>query len=109
MTKSLIHGENILVPIDNLPKGAKLKAYKSYIVGHSETGHHHVLEAVKGQEFDIFVDGEDIYISSKFEANLVHKKTHEIHKTLVVDPGTYKVNHKTEYDPFLKVRRSVFD
>lgn len=108
MKQVIIHGENALVPIDKMPKG-KVEHYTKYIIGHSETGHHHVLESVKGKEFDILVDGEDIYISTKFESSVVHKKTSEIHKTVKVKPGIYKVNRKQEYDPFLKVRRAVFD
>lgn len=106
--KPIIHGENVLVPIDVMPVG-KTKSFTNYIIGHSETGHHHVLEAVKGQEFDIFVKGEDIFISSQFESSVVHKKTQEIHETVKVEPGVYKVNRKLEYDPFQKVRRAVYD
>jgi hypothetical protein len=106
--KPIIHGENVLLPIAKAPKGL-FKKFKSYIVGHSETGHHHVLEAVKGKEFDIMVDSENIYITSAFESSLVHKKTHDIHETVIVQPGIYKVNRKTEYDPFRKAIRQVWD
>ncbi len=108
MNIPIIHGENVLLPIESLPKGKTTK-HTSYIIGHSETGHHHVLEATKGQDFDIFVQDGEIYISSQFESSIVHKKTHDIHETLPVAPGIYKVNRKTEYDPFEQVRREVWD
>lgn len=104
----IIHGENVLVPINKMPEGKTAK-HTTYIVGHSETGHHHVLEAKKGQEFDIFMENGEIYISSKFESSLTHKKTHDIHETVTVAPGIYKVNRKNEYDPFAKVVREVWD
>jgi len=108
MNKPIIHGENVLVPIDKMPEG-KIEKHTKYIIGHSESGHHHVLEAKKTEEFDIFMENGEIYISSKFESSVVHKKTHDIHETVVVQPGIYKVNRKLEYDPFTKVRRAVFD
>lgn len=104
----IIHGENALIPINELPKGVK-KLFKTYIVGHSETGHHHVLEAKKGEEFGIIVKDNNIYVQVNAEAKIVHKKSHDIHKTLTVNEGTYIVRRKTEYDPFQKVIREVWD
>lgn len=108
MNKPILHGENALQPIDEMPKGATEK-HTSFIVGHSETGHHHVLETVKGQEFDILVKDGEIYFTNSYEAKVVHKKTHGIHETVTVAPGIYKVNRKTEYDPFQKALRQVWD
>jgi hypothetical protein len=106
--RPILHGENALVPIDKMPEG-KIEKHTKYIVGHSETGHHHVLEAVKGQEFDILVQDGEIYFTNNYEAKVTHKKTHDIHETMIVAPGIYKVNRKTEYDPFSKVIRQVWD
>jgi hypothetical protein len=104
----ILHGENAIVPIDKMPVG-KTEKHVKYIVGHSETGHHHILEAVKGQEFDIIIKDGEIYFTNKYEAKVTHKKLHEIHETKIVAPGIYKVNRKTEYDPFQQVRRAVWD
>lgn len=41
--KCIRHGEILLVPVDKIPEG-KSSEYTSYVAGHSETGHHHVLE-----------------------------------------------------------------
>lgn len=108
MKNPIIHGENVLLPIEKMPEG-KIKKRTNYIVGHSETGHHHVLEAVKGQEFDILVQDGEIYFTNSYEAKVTHKKAHDIHETVTVAPGIYKVNRKTEYDPFGKVIRQVWD
>lgn len=108
MKKSILHGENALIPIEEMPEG-ETKSYTKYIVGHSETGHHHLLESVKGKEFDILIRGDDIFISTRFEASVVHQKTQDIHETVIVEPGIYKVNRKTEYDPFQKILRAVYD
>lgn len=71
----IIHGENALIPINELPKGVK-KLFKTYIVGHSETGHHHVLEAKKGEEFGIIVKDNNIYVLKNTLWQLKHENNY---------------------------------
>lgn len=107
--KAIIHGENILKPITKLPKG-KRTAHNQFIVGHSETGHHHVLEAPKGTTFDVVEDmARQVFIEVKEESKLVHKKSFDIHETKVVEPGLYQIFHAQEYNPFTKQLQRVFD
>lgn len=106
MKYAIRHGEILLQPISKLPS-KKLEKHTNYIVGHSETGHHHVLESEK--EFGVMLDQAVLYIQLFEPANLVHKKSVNAHRTLKVPKGAYKVVHKTEYDPFAKVKRPVFD
>lgn len=101
------HGEIILHPVNELPKG-KVEEHKSFIVGHSETGHHHVLESTNA--FKVLTSDKDsLWLEVLKPAKLVHQKTTDKHKTLPVAPGKYHVIYKTEYDPFLKVIRQVQD
>lgn len=44
--KGLRHGENLLIRVPPIPSDGT-QHHKRYIVGHSETGHHHVLESTK--------------------------------------------------------------
>lgn len=99
------HGEILLVPVNKLPKG-KISKHRDFIVGHSETGHHHILESQT--KFDV-LDKAQLYIRLFQPAELTHKKSTNKHRTLKVVPGVYKVVHKTEYDPFAKIKRRVFD
>jgi len=101
------HGEIILQPVSKMPKSEKQLATK-HIVGHSETGHHHVLESKT--EFEWTKDNkQELYVRLFEPAKLVHQKTTNKHKTLTISAGIYKVLKKTEYDPFQKVRRAVWD
>jgi len=105
------HGELLIRPVDKLPKGKKTVG-KSFIVGHSETGHHHVLES--NVDFTIIEpEKENLQGSIFFElvsnGKLVHKKTVNRHNDLVFAPGKYEVTHKLEYNPFTKIRERVFD
>ena len=103
--KAVRHGEVLLVPVDKIPKGVGVK-HTSFIVGHSETGHHHVLESKT--EFDVY-DKAMLYIQLFQPADLVHQKSVNAHKTLTVPKGIYKIIHKQEYSPFSKAMEKVFD
>lgn len=103
------HGEVLLFPVSELPKG-EVSQHDKFIVGHSETGHHHILESKT--EFEVTTDTVDkamLYIRLFEPATLVHQKSVNRHKDLKVPAGTYKIIHKTEYDPFQKIRRAVWD
>jgi hypothetical protein len=104
MNKPIRHGEVMLIPESSMPK-TKATKYDAYIVGHSETGHHHVLQA----DMEIAVEKEDLYVRLFQPGKLVHKKTVNRHNDLTVAPGVYKVVRKKEYGPFEKIMREVWD
>lgn len=104
MNKPIRHGEVMLVPID---KGFRGKQVTNYIVGHSETGHHHVLESKT--PFKISETDKQFVVELFQPAKLVHKKQVDAHKTLTVPAGRYKVIHKSEYNPWTKSTQRVFD
>lgn len=101
------HGEIMLIPVELTPAGRRF-SHTQHIVGHSETGHHHVLEAEK--PFDLIVTTNDQWFYELFStANLVHKKQTDRHRTITIDPGIYKRFHDTEYNPFEKIIENVRD
>lgn len=106
------HGEVILKPIPQLPNDATLsETTHKRIVAHSETGHHHVLEAEKGNDFKIFttLDGKT-FIELPTEAKLWHQKTgDDVHKTHTIAPAIYEVVIKREFDYFAGIIRQVRD
>lgn len=109
MSKRIIHGENAIMPVDKLPEGLKWHTETHAIIGHSETGHHHLLEAIKGTEYELAEMNGVLYLRLTDKAKVIHKKSFDIHETVVLDPGVYQVTKKTEYDPFAQVRRNVYD
>lgn len=102
------HGEVFLLRIDAMPAGKPAK-HKLAIVGHSETGHHHVLES--DTAFDVIEGKEkqELYLRLFEPGKLVHQKEVNRHNDIAVPSGTYKVIRKKEYDPFEKVMRDVWD
>lgn len=102
MKKGIRHGEVILVPKDVTVTGKKVK---SFVVAHSETGHHHIIES----ETPFTVDEENMYIALFGDSAIVHKKSFDAHKTLTLKPATYERYEAVEYDPFSAITRRVVD
>lgn len=99
------HGEVLLIQVKDLPEGKKTQ-HKSFIVGHSETGHNHVLEGV----FEVLeAEDSNLFFLLENPTSLVHKKTTDKHRTLEIKKGIYKRFHDTEYNPFTKLIESVKD
>lgn len=106
---TLIHGENIFKPVAKMPKG-KVTKHKMFIAGHSESGHHHVLEAET--EFTVVEPenlGDSIFVELLSPGKVVHKKSFDIHETKTLEPGIYEVYPAQEYNPFLKIMQRQFD
>ncbi len=103
------HGECFIRPVKSLPKG-KLVEVNEFIVGHSESGHHHML---KSNTKFIVVEPKNLDDSIFFElvssGKLEHQKTVNRHNDIVLAPGKYEVIHKKEYNPFTRIMEQVFD
>jgi len=82
----------------------------SCIVGHSESGHHHVLESEEAFAQIIAASG-DLFIDLPQAGSLRHHKSHDQHRELTVPAGAWKVIRKTEFDVRATVdpRRFVAD
>jgi hypothetical protein len=90
------HGEVLLLPVDSVPDGTFTKV-TNCVVGHSESGHHHVLESDEVFEQIIAANG-DLFVDLPRDTPLRHHKTHQQHRELTVPAGAWKVIRKTEFD-----------
>lgn len=111
MNKQIVrHGEILLKPINEIPKKAKfIKEDKEYIVGHSETGHHHVLE-LPTKQLRVYELDNELYLDVLDTGTLVHKKIGiDAHKPHTIVPGKYKVIVKQAFDYFQKALVKVRD
>ena len=90
------HGEILLLPVDSAPAGTTKKVTEC-IVGHSETGHHHVLES-DAEFFQIVAANGDLYVDLDASTPLRHRKDHQQHRELSVPAGAWRVIRKTEFD-----------
>jgi len=106
-------GEVRIAMIDHLPAGMKTESIKSgkggYIIGHSESDHHHVLEsAVKVMErtSDVPTGMRILYAILDEPSALVHNAPAE-HDRHELPTGIVEFRIGREYDPFTEQARKV--
>ena len=107
-TQIIRHGEVILKP-DTLPENAVLQeTTKNYVVAHSETGHHHVLESI--DNYEVYISNGDTYIKLGTVGTLYHEKTgKDVHTPHKIVPSVYKVIIKKEFNYFSGLLQRVRD
>ena len=95
-------GDLLLLRIDAIPKGmVPSKVVEGrYIVAHSETGHHHSVDAGACAVYDDPNDPLVSYMEATAAVEVVHEKTFDVHEDLqVVEPGTFILRRQREYTP----------
>jgi hypothetical protein len=90
------HGEILLLPVQSAPAGTT-DTVTECIVGHSESGHHHVLKSDAVFDQIVAANG-DLYVDLDAPTPLRHRKVYHQHRELMVPAGTWKVIRKTEFD-----------
>lgn len=112
--KVAAQGEITIRRIDAVPTGcAPMKAEGGkFIVGHSETGHHHVIDA-RGADvmvLDLPPEGMRIlYAILENPTMLEHQRGHDTHEPIMLDPGTYEFRIAREFDHYAELARQSAD
>lgn len=111
--RAIRHGEIVLIPIDSPPVGLEeVERGGSIIVGHSESGHHHVAVCEAGDLRllrPVGADSGDLYLEVSSAAQIEHLKPYDRHETKPIALGFYHVNTKMAYDYFAKRQVRVID
>lgn len=99
-------GDMLIRRIEKLPHGVRPAAAENgrYIVAHSETGHHHVIEArpnvrVFAAEDPLVSYLQVIEATEQTEALLEHLRDYHRHETLAISPGIYELRRQREHTP----------
>lgn len=82
------------------------------IIGHSETGHHHVLVAERAEvyEADTAPDGMRVlYALLETPGELRHLRDYDTHAPHHFEPGVYMFRVDREYDHYAELARRVAD
>lgn len=120
-TKAAAQGEITIrrigpVPtIIEMPKGFTelLPENGKFIIGHSETGHHHVLDRLDGVSvavMDAPPTGMKILRAIlENPTSLVHLRDHDTHETIVHEPGEYEFRLAREHDHYAELARASQD
>lgn len=99
-------GDLMLRRIDKLPKGATMVNPENgvFVVAHSETGHHHVIEAAPNVA--LFSAGDPmvsylqvIEAADATETLLKHLRGFDTHETISIPQGNYEIRRQREYTP----------
>lgn len=94
-------GDLMIRRIDASPAGLKKVdgIDGQHLVAHSETGHHHVVDAGMAQRFIDNTNEFISYLEVASETELKHLRNFDTHETLALEPGTYEVRHQRSYTP----------
>lgn len=95
-------GDVLFLRVGTLPEGltrAVPSGDNHVVVAHSETGHHHFLEAVPGVRHYISSDPLTAYLTLEETSDVIHARPFHTHETLQLEPGVWKVIRQREYTP----------
>ena len=89
--------------VNALPENVK-KAYPKdgvYVVAHSETGHHHVIDAQPGVEYYESEDSMTAYLRviDATEVSIKHLRSFDTHKTVEFLKGIFRFRRPRERTP----------
>ena len=80
-----------LIPVS--PENGKI------VVGHSETGHHHVMDAAMVEMYRLPEEIYECFLVVKEPTALEHLRPFDTHEALLHEPGIYRVRRQREYVP----------
>lgn len=101
--RPIAQGDILIIPVASIPKNAKPAKVEgsSYVVAHSETGHHHVIDRKKAEVFEAADDEFIAYVKTLGDgAEIEHKREFNTHETIRLEPNkTYQIRRQREYVP----------
>ena len=99
-------GDLFIRRVNAIPTGLKPLAIEAgnYIVAHSETGHHHVIEArpnvvVFATDDPLVSYLQIVEATDAMETVIEHLRNFDTHESIKVGPGNYEIRRQREYTP----------
>lgn len=84
-----------------------------YIIGHSETGHHHVLDRTDGVNIAVMdappTGMKILHAILENPTMLVHQREHDTHDPIQLIPGEYEFRIAREFDHYAELARKAAD
>lgn len=99
--KPCFQGDLCIFCIEEIPADAILAKPENdeYILAHSETGHHHVIERPRAEVFEAADDEFISYVRALGDVKITHKRDFDTHEPILLKPGNYEVRRQREYVP----------
>ena len=82
--------------LGRLARPIKTKGKLVVVIGHSETGHHHVMDPEKTTVYELPIESKILVVRE--EDTLTHLRDTATHRPLVFEPGKYMVTTLREFD-----------
>lgn len=98
-TRPVAQGDMLIIPIKAIPANTKTAMPEGhhFILAHSETGHHHVIERAKAEVYEAADDALVAYVKALAPADITHLRPHDTHETVQLAPGNYEIRRQREY------------
>jgi hypothetical protein len=112
--KIAAQGEITVTRIEKIPEGlVPVKAENGiFIIGHSETGHHHVLTMDRAKVFrnpNPPAGMNVLYAILDEPKELTHQRDFDTHKPVALQPGSYEFISGREFDHYAELSRTQAD
>ena len=102
-SKIAAQGDVMFLRIDdkNMPDDVKKiePVEGKVIVAHSETGHHHVMEAERADLFESTSESLQGFLLVHKQATLEHQRSYHTHEPIQFEPGLYQIRRQREHQP----------
>ncbi len=108
--KVAAQGELTIQRVQRLPRDAGVPVAPErgvLIVGHSETGHHHVVDGDCATLTR--VDQFTAWLNVTKQTKITHQREYDTHPAIELQPGVYQFRTGREFDPFEKAIRASAD
>ncbi len=69
------------------------------VIAHSETGHHHVMDARSAEMYRLPEEIYECFLVVKEPTALEHLRPFDTHEPIMFEPGIYHVRRQREYTP----------
>src|SRR6266566_9299183 len=91
-------GDLYIRRISSLPRGLIQQAPENgvYVIGHSETGHHHVMDADTVEMYRLPDEIYECFLVVKEPTALRHLRSWDTHEDILHEPGLYQVRRQRE-------------
>lgn len=93
-------GDLLLVRVESIPKDLTCESKNKgvHIIAHSETGHHHVVDA---EHAVFYKTGDDLlsYLRIDKPTEVKHKRSFDTHESILIPVGDYMIKRQREYTP----------
>lgn len=112
--KIAAQGEIIIRRIAEVPAGCTTMKPEGrrFIIGHSETGHHHVIGATGASVSVLDKPPEGmriLYAVVETAMTLDHLREHDTHESIALEPGIYEFRVAREFDHYAEFARQSAD